>query len=73
MEKSKVLPSVILSVALIVSSIILYAGMTRLGDKVIDAGIYSRQIDLTRNNLPLRIVLDDDSEVNVHTGQDAHK
>lgn len=70
MDKSKLLPSVIVSAALIVSSIIIFFGMNRLGDKIIDAGICSGSVKLQNaNNRALRIIIDDDSELKLQSSQ----
>jgi len=71
MDKTRLLPSVILSLSLIMSSIILSFGMNKLGDKIMNAGIYSREIELANdNNRALRIILDDASELRLHSSQD---
>jgi len=70
MDKSKLLPSVIVSVALIVSSIIIFFGMNRLGVKIIDAGICSGNVKLQNaSNRALRIIIDDDSELKLQSSQ----
>jgi hypothetical protein len=70
MDKSKFLPSIIVSVALIISSTILFFGMNKLGDKIKDAGIYSANVKLRNdNNRALRIIIDDDSELRLQSSQ----
>lgn len=58
MDKSKVVSSVIIAVSLIISSLILSYGMSKLGVDIKDAGIYSANVKL-QNNRPLRITIDD--------------
>jgi len=70
MDKSKLIPSVIISVALIISSIILFFGMNKLGVKIMDAGIYSGNVKLQNdNNRALRIIIDDDSKLRLQSSQ----
>jgi len=69
MEKGRLLPSLIVSLALLGSSIILWHGMHTLGNKVINAGIYSSNVSLNRGR-PLRIVLDKDSELQLRSSQE---
>ena len=70
MDKSKLLPSVVISLALIISSIILSFGMNKLGLKIMDAGIYSANVKLRNdNNRALRIIIDDDSEIRLQSSQ----
>ena len=65
MDKSKLIPSIIVAVSLIVYSLILTHGISKLGDDIIDAGIHSRKISLehANNRGPLKILLDDDSGI----------
>ena len=72
MEKGKLLPSLIVSLALLVSSIILWHGMHTLGNKVINAGIYSSNISLqnANNRGPLWIELDKDSKLELLSSQE---
>ena len=75
MDKSKLIPSIIIAVSLIVSSLILLHGMSKLGADIKDAGIYSRKISLehANNRGPLKILLDDDSEVRLIQDQDPNE
>jgi len=75
MDKSKVVSSLIIAVSLIISSLILSHGMSKLGVDIKDAGIYSRQISLQHQNNrgPLKILLDDDSEVRLRTDKNQNK
>ena len=72
MDKAKFAPSIIIAVGLIVSSLILSYSMNKLGDDIIDAGIYSRKVSLehANNGIPLRIKLDKDSVDQLKTDQD---
>jgi hypothetical protein len=49
--------------------------MSKLGVDIKDAGLYSKQISLQHQNNrgPLKILLDDDSEVRLRTDQDPNK
>jgi hypothetical protein len=67
MDKSKLAPSMIIAVGLIVSSLIISYSMGKLGDDIRAAGIYSRKVDFPSM---LRIQLDEDSVVQLKTGQD---
>ena len=69
METPKLTPSIIVAAALVVSSLIMSYGMSQLGADIIAAGIHSRQLSVknTNNAGPLRIILDDDSEVQLNT------
>ena len=67
MDKSKLAPSIIISVGLIVSSLILSYSMSKLGEDIVTAGIHSRQVDFP--NL-FKIRLDEASVVQLKTGQD---
>lgn len=69
MEKPNLTPSIILAVAMIVSSLILCYSMSKLGDDVVAAGIHSRKISLQNANStgPLKVVLDDRSELHVES------
>jgi hypothetical protein len=71
MDKSKLAPSIIIAVGLIVSSLTLSYSMNKLGEDVVAAGIHSRNVSLshTNNGSPLRIKLDDDSVVQPKTNQ----
>ncbi len=72
MDKTKLVSSVIIAVSLIISSLILSHSMGKLGADIKDAGIYSRKISLehANNQGPLKILLDDDSEVRLRKDQD---
>ena len=60
MDKSKLVSSVIIAVSLIISSIILSHGMSKLGVDIKDAGIYSGNVKLQNdNNRPLKIIIED--------------
>ena len=61
--------SIVIAVALIVSSMTLSYSIGKLGDDIIDAGIHSRQISLQHasNRGPLRILLDGTSTTQIQT------
>ena len=75
MDKNKLVSSVIIAVSLIISSLILSHGMSKLGVNIVDAGIYSGNAGKLRNdqNRPLRIILDDGSEVRLSKNQDPNE
>ena len=77
MNKSKLEPSILVAIFLIVSSLILSYSMGNLGEDIIAAGIYSNSIKISlshaNNGAPLRILLEKRSEINLgaeqNTGQ----
>ena len=73
MDKQKLIPYIVLAVSLIVSSLILSFSMSKLGDDIIAAGIHSRKISLehANNRGPLKIVLDDNSELKIKSNPDS--
>ena len=75
MDKNKLISSVIIAVSLIISSLILSHSMSKLGVDIKDAGIYYRKISLehANNRGPLKILLDDDSEVRLRKDQDPNE
>jgi hypothetical protein len=75
MDKNKLVPSVIIAVSLIISSLILSHSMSKLGVNIVDAGIYSGNAGELENkyNQPLRIILDDGSEVRLRKDQDPNE
>lgn len=70
MQRTSLVPSTIVATALIVSSLILLYGMHRLGANIVAAGIHSRKISVEHSasyGRPIRVVLDEDSELQLHT------
>ncbi|MBN2217933.1 MAG: hypothetical protein JW719_11215 [Pirellulales bacterium] len=72
MNKSGLLPAMVVSVALLLSSIILLIGMIKLGEKIEFVGLAARHSEVelrNANNLPLRIILDDKSALKMSPSQ----
>lgn len=69
MEKPNLTPAIIISAALIVSSLILSYSMFRLGDDIVAAGIYSRKISLSSasGTSGVRVILDDKSQLKIES------
>lgn len=73
MNKSGLLPAIVISVALLLSSIILLIGMIKLGEKIEFVGMAARHSEVELRNAnncgPLRIVLDDKSALKMSPSQ----
>jgi hypothetical protein len=72
MDKTKLAASIIVSISLIISSLILAYGMAKLGESIETAGAVSNDLSLSYKQYghPIRVVLDDDSQLRLKTDQD---